>query len=685
MLATLYLCIVIFFGISFVNNFVNVDSIFNVIAKEKFSKTVPRLLFIIPAGICVGILIVSIFNYFAIYAIQLISKNIAIAYPLGITITAVIFSIITIFNIYKMKHKKIEKIKYKKIYIIYYSVISFIIVSAVSFIMIYTYRTNGNEIVISQGVYSDLVIHTSITSSFGVGGNIPTSYTYFSGDGMNWHFFLYFFSGILNYLGLPVVYAINISSIVTMSCALVLLGLISSLLAKNRLAFILAPIFVFFRSALNFFLEIQNLIEHKLSLKNIFLRKDWSDIEPYGSWGFGTLNIYSNQRHFMIGMSAILILTILFLPYVIEFIEELKKSKNKIKDFICNKNFWKIDMQDKRLIVAILVIIALPYFHGSALISSLLLLGVFAIFSKNRLAYLLLAIIAVVFSVIQTNIFSGSASNVLKIKFEYGYVLGQVSLKEILYYIFIITGYISIVCLLSIVTHKKEKLLYTVLFVSFITSLVFAFTFKTTIEMQNNHKFVQFSIILLNILVSGVVANLLNNVKVKSYLKILSFFLGIIFVLILTSTGIMDFCTFINRNKLTVSYNTKSEMVEWIKENTDTDDVFLTPLWIGHEFFLSGRCAFLGYKYYPWTAGYDTNTREKEYRYLLTGANDNKEEFVELCKKHNIKYIIDHGDLLSVTEQNTEKPIYNRKFVEKNFEKVGSFNSSKAVIYKVYE
>ena len=199
--------------------------------------------------------------------------------------------------------------------------------------------------------------------------------------------------------------------------------------------------------------------------------------------------------------------------------------------------------------------------------------------------------------------------------------------------------------------------------------------------MQNNHKFIQFSIILLDIFVAGYIANLLFS-KNKKYLKMS---VGIILLVVVTSTGICEFFTFINRNKDVLSMNMRSEMVEWIKQNTKKDDVFLTPMWVGNEFFLSGRISFLAYPYYAWTAGHKTDEREKEYRYLLKGADADKEKFINICKKNNIKYIIDDTDLFNVVDEETKESIYNQEFIRNNFELLVKFEDKNTSIYKVYD
>ena len=159
-----------------------------------------------------------------------------------------------------------------------------------------------------------------MVSSFGEGFNFPTQYIHFSGDGIKYHFFFYFFAGTLQYLGLPIDYALNLPSIISMVCALVLLGLLAVLISSRRSAFLVAPVLVLFRSSLNVFYHFGEYLKSgstpSQAVKSILDYSAWYEVTEYDGWGIWAINVYPNQRHLMLGISLILIMVILFLPFV---------------------------------------------------------------------------------------------------------------------------------------------------------------------------------------------------------------------------------------------------------------------------------------------------------------------------------------------------------------------------------
>ena len=684
MLGFIYISISIFFGISLIMLLINTESIYETISGEEYSKKIPKTLFIMSAGITVGIMTTTVVNYFIIYFLNKIKQNNEINYPVGITLTILFCLIFTIINFNKINKKnKQEKNTYKKKDIIYYIIICALIIAISTFATFNSYRIVDGKLKIGFASYADIALHTAMTSSFGNGGNIPTQYMYFPGDGVNWHFFFYFFAGILNYLGFSIDFAINIPSILSLLSVMMLLGTITQLLSKKKIAFAIAPILFLFRGGFDIFILISNLITKNIPIiRGILENNVWIFVRPRDDWGMWSFNVYMLQRHLIIGIAALLIVFVIFLPYLIEMINSIKKIKikEKIKKIFFSKEAWICTNYDKRIIIALLLVITLPYFHGSALIALLLVLFGMAIFSKNKLGYLFIAIIAILASIIQTKIFSGGASNVVNLKFQTGFMMPGEPFFEILKYILFILGLSSALSVLLVVISKNNRLLYSVLFISFLLPLAFAFLFSITLFDMNHHKFIQVSIVLLNIFAAIIVAKLFENNGVEKGIKI---FVGIEFLVLLTATGVSEWITMININENYVTMNTESSLVAWIKDNTEKEDVFLTPRWTGHEFFFAGRPTFHAWPFYAWANGHDTNTREKEYIYLLQGCDGNKETFVEYCKEHNIKYLIDNKEMFDTKDEETETSYYNQSFVHNNFELVARFKED-IRIYKIY-
>ena len=138
----------------------------------------------------------------------------------------------------------------------------------------------------------------------------------------------------------------------------------------------------------------------------------------------------------------------------------------------------------------------------------------------------------------------------------------------------------------------------------------------------------------MNILVGAFLAEFIMLKKHKFF----NFLISIILLFTLTITGITEWNVYIRSNSNPGYISTDSPFVKWVKEKTDKDDIFLTPMWSMHNFFLTGRASYYGWPYYAWSAGHDTNKRCDEINLLLSGMNNSVNDFINYCKKHHIKY-----------------------------------------------
>src|SRR5574344_170281 len=362
MLASLYLIMCAVFGITLTVFLVpDVRRLYLACApSRKIIDRIPNSVFIVPAGITLGLLCVPFFNYFAVLGLSYFIRSDSLAMKAGLIATAAFFLWMTLSGIIMIARRRARIQECQSsgedslsvgIYhfsagnAIIYGAATVLFTAFAAFLMFYTYRIEGSSLLVGYSVFSDLSPHTAMVSSFGVGFNFPTQYMHFSGDGIQYHFRFYFLCGILQFLGFSIDFAINIPSIIVMACALVLVGLLSVLLSGRRLAFVLAPVLVLFRSSLNIFLELQSVSNiHGFSLvsalKYVFSYMNWYGDTEYDSWGIWAINVYANQRHFMLGMAVILILIILFLPNLRRMSIALSREndfKGFIKTFIASK------------------------------------------------------------------------------------------------------------------------------------------------------------------------------------------------------------------------------------------------------------------------------------------------------------------------------------------------------------
>ena len=1023
MLAILYLILCAVFGMCFVGLCVpDVRRLYIACSPAAKSIThIPNTLFTVPAGIVTGMMCVPFFNYYVTLGLTYIFNNGPLCMKLGVLITFAFFiwmilTCLVLINRKRIKREElrsagstmIEDYRSNIVDALFYGIVTILITATATFLMFYTYRINGTTLQSGFSTFSDLSPHTAMVSSFGKGFNFPTQYMHFSGDGIKYHFFFYFLAGMLEYLGLPIDYAINLPSIIAMVCALVLLGLLAVLISSRRIAFAVAPVLVFFRSSLNAFVHIKELMAEgntlQQAVKAILEFNQWYKVTDYDDWGIWAINVYPNQRHLMLGVAVIIIMVIIFLPFVRRLGISLSRSEDfgdGVKTFAFSKNAWLTRSGDPLYPVSIaflacVLVSIMPYFHGSCLIALLLVLFGMAIFSESRLLYLIVAVFAVGSSYAQTLAFSGGYSNVVSFKFAPGFILDKPSVADLAHYLYIVTGLTIILALVFAVTVlivdivRKKPVYRFLLFLCALNPMIFAFLFQVTLEKLANHKFIQVSLILLDVFVAALIANLffiplkirkaaeaeaydpsedeeddvdassddgdlavttistgagvrtpvlavgsafgepleekkedpldieamdshtgidadisglngdsdtasakekeeikeepvpaellfgdekkeseeetdeeadesseetdpeesasedtgsednssdednkaeeekasetegsndseksddseakagvealaalfgeeinhskdseetseedkeesseekaddkktddsddsdeavmestpepahasmrpgsiaLNQVKfgedepddeddsnvliqssnevvevveadeliskeelnpselkhepVKTKkekgiplaawiaLELAGCILAIALMVPLTATGISEWATYINLNKGYTSVNINSPVTKWIMENTDPSDVFLTPRWSMNRFILAGRPMYYGWPYYAWSAGHDTYTRETIYLWLITGCDNDIEEFTRYCKERHIRYLIADSEFYNAEFDNGVT--FNREFVEKNLTHAAYFAEEDTTIYRIY-
>ena len=542
MLAILYLILCAAFGMCFVGLSVpDVRRLYVACSPSAKAIThIPNTLFTVPAGIVTGMLCVPFFNYYITLGLSYIVDSGEVCKKLGVLVTFAFFlwmilTCLILINRKRIKREElkaagsaaIEDYKFNIVDSIFYGVVILGITIAATFLMFYTYRINGTTLMNGSSTFSDLSPHTAMVSSFGKGFNFPTQYMHFSGDGIKYHFLFYFLAGTLQYLGLPIDYALNLPSIMSMICALVLLGLLAVLLSSRRSAFLVAPILVFLRSSFNVFYHIKELTATGLTtsqaVSEIMKSSSWYAVTDYDSWGIWAINVYPNQRHLMLGVAVIILMVILFLPFVRRLgisVFRAGSFGDAVKAFIASKNAWLIRSGDPLYplsitILACVLVIVMPYFHGSCLIALLLVLFGMAIFSESRLLYLAVAACALVSSFIQTLAFSGGYKNVVSFEFKPGFILQDPTAGSIARYLLIVTGLTLILGAVFALTAlvldiiRKKPVHRFLLFLCALNPLIFAFLFKVSLEMLANHKFIQVSLILIDAFVAALIANLL--------------------------------------------------------------------------------------------------------------------------------------------------------------------------------
>ena len=197
-----------------------------------------------------------------------------------------------------------------------------------SWMMFATLDFKGGQLLIGLNQWSDYGPNTAIVQNFAFGHNFPAEYPHFASEPIRYHFLFYFLAGNLEFLGLSLVWSINILSILTLVCMLAVVMALGELLFKSRAVGIVASFFFFFHGTLS----LVPFLRAKLGGKF-----DWESIKNAGrairnlgayltsgypyrgeDWGIWTQVVYINQRHLASSIGLFLIVLIFLFDRYLE-------------------------------------------------------------------------------------------------------------------------------------------------------------------------------------------------------------------------------------------------------------------------------------------------------------------------------------------------------------------------------
>ena len=477
-------------------------------------------------------------------------------------------------------------------------------------------------------VFGDYAPHTAMMRSFSLQNNFPTQYPHFGGQDVKYHFMFQFLVGNLEFLGLRLDIAYNAASILALLGFLMLLYSIARRVVGSGKAGVLTVLFFFFRSALTFF---QFLWEH-LRAGNLLqvLQENTSFIgyttnEDWGLWNF---NVYLNQRHLAFGLLIVALAVWMYLDWAEQGCRHKEKGLVWFRNRIFSKAAWKCRYVENALAAGLLIGMT-SFWNGAAVIGGLLILMGFAVCSDGKLDYLITAVTAVGFSVLQTRLFMKGSS--VEAAFQWGFIAEDKSAAGVLWYLIQMSGIFFVGALILFFFYKKR--LQRAVLVSCLFPLVFAFCFSLTPDITVNHKYIMISYAFLAMFWAGAVCLLFRK-------KWQGRILAAVLTVCLTITGIYDFVIIVRDNGPghRVTVNTNSSLTDWLAQNLDSRDLILTPEYSISEVTMAGVMMYLGWPYYAWSAGYDTYDRAEKAKEIYTSQEP--ERVKSLVRQEGITYIL---------------------------------------------
>ena len=533
--------------------------------------------------------------------------------------------------------------------------------------------------------WSDFGPNLSLTQSFVFGDNFPSEHPFFPGEPLRYHFLFWFQAANLSFLGLNIVWSVNLLSMLSLIALLILIMTLAELLFNSRpVARTAALLFFFASSSLSYipFLRLQESIGGALSsvlnLKD-FLRSGY----PYrgDDWGALSVAVFSNQRHLISAVGIIFIVMIFLVDFyrrngaitVLRSANEELPPMNEseaatdiapqaepeepaevvetIPRLPSPENLWS---GAKAFIFCGLLIGALPYWNSAAFVSaSVIIAGLFVFFPYRRYTAVLIAVTILLGLPQVLMLRSGNLAASGQSLFHWGYIVSEPTIPLVLKYLAWTFGFKWVFILVAIWllpgSHRRLLLAFSAL-------LPVVFLLQLSTDAFNNHKLIN----IWNTFASVYIAYAIWELSKKNFLRAA---LTSVLLALTIFGAIVDLFPLHNDTFISVPY-ANDRLTTWLLESTKPHDIFLTDILLSHPILFTGRKIYLGNTLFAWTAGYDLAEREKTYRKIFQERNVT--ELLRLLNANKIAYVaIDDG-----VRRNKTISGFNESIYQQNFEKV---------------
>jgi hypothetical protein len=480
-------------------------------------------------------------------------------------------------------------------------------------LMTKTFDYKNGQIYIAAKAWSDFSVNIPRIRLFSFGQNFPPQDPLFGGEPDHYHFLFYLLVGLLEKIGIPLNFALNIPSAFGFFLMLLMVFLLGKILFKNKGVAFLGVIFLLFNGSFSF-LEF-------FKTHSIFSRQTFFDIISnlyFPSFGpydqkivsaFWNLNIYTNQRHLAAAFGLILLLCLLIIKPEIE---------GKIITF-------------KRALILGLLLAFMPYLHSVGFVSAIIITVILFIFLPRQRKPLYLSLgIGISLGLPQLlSMQIGGKSNG-NFKFHPGYLISDnLSITRFLNYWFLNLGVVPFIAFLGFLKSSwpaKKMLL------AFCPFFIIGNLFSFSPEMAANHKFFNLFMIMIDVFAAYGILLIWQK-------KIIGKIIALALIFIMTLSGIIDFFPIANDSYIIINDAPKNPDIAWIQTNTPPRSIFLNNTYLYHPANLAGRPIFLGWPYFPWAGGLDAGSREKIIEKLFAANNLSKKTVCFELIKNKIDYV----------------------------------------------
>ncbi|MBW1862040.1 MAG: hypothetical protein JRJ02_06665, partial [Deltaproteobacteria bacterium] len=498
--------------------------------------------------------------------------------------------------------------------------------------MTFSHDPDQDVMLIGTTVFSDFAAHIPLIRSFTEGANWPPEYPLYPGSVIQYHFLFFLVVGLLEKIGVRIDIALNVLGALGFSLLMSMIFILGRKLFSLKVG-LLSVLFFLFNGSLGF---IDFFKEHPLSTRTLSEIYRVKEFPAFGPWNgsevsaFWSLNIYTNQRHLAFGFAFLLF-----------FIYQVLKLKDGFDREVLLKGLGF------GLLVGIFPILHQP----TCLLMAVILILYFLFFPSKRAFFFTVGLTSLMLMAIQYPFFltflsDGRGDGVV---WRPGYLISDsLSLTHFVSYWWKNLGLHSVLIPIGFyLSSNKVRIIMLPAIIMFMLASLFQFS----LEMAANHKFYNFFLILAQMLSAYSLVRFWDYISKRftNLYKVLACRAGVIvLVFFMVLSGVIDFMVIRNNRLIDVPGRDEIEVVEWIKKNTPKDAIFLNSRYIFHPASLAGRKIFLGWPYFVWSAGYDTNKRYKILEQIYTSR-----DFPEICsllRENNISHI------------SLEEKLHDRKF-----------------------
>lgn len=459
----------------------------------------------------------------------------------------------------------------------------------------FSYDQSTYSMRLSSKVWSDFGAHIPMIRSFSMGDNLSRivhglmpEYPLFPGLPIRYHFLFYMGVGILEKIGVRIDWALNIISILGFAGLLIAVYLTAKKLTNDWRIGLLTWFFTIYNGSLTF---IEYFKTNPLSIRSLNQLFHLDEFVSFAPWkpgsisAFWTLNIYTNQRHlaFAFMLFFLLLLTIIT--------SEHRKRKQQLSLLLP----WGI------------ILGFLPFFHQPTFIAIAIMCEWYVISIPNlRISLLAMGLITSVIAIPQLLMLSGGTNN---FAVAIGYLADKpLTLSSVVSYWWQnIGGHLILIPIGFLLSPKRVR---NYLFPAFFFFTV-GFCFQFSRELAANHKFFNLFLILGSIFTAIAIVkyiDLINSIK-SIAIKITARVLLVFCIFFLTFSGIVDILPIANDRTITLKDVGANQTAEWFLYNTKPSAIVATASFFNHSASIAGRKLFLGWPYFAWSAGYDTEKR----------------------------------------------------------------------------